>query len=116
MVERNVMKNRNINYAKQYNDPKKEERKDTSEEALEETHISNEETIEIEPIVKMAIVDIEKNQTLNLREEKSLESNIITVLSNGETVVINEMFGDWTYVSTEASATGYVMTKYLKFI
>ena len=103
------MKNRNVDYTKKYNDQEKVEQQ-------EEFEIIDNRPVEEEIVELKATVDIDAHQTLNLREGMSSDSEIITTIPSGKIVVVNENGQDWCQVITESGATGYVMTKYLKFI
>lgn len=116
MVERTIMRSNKTDYSKKYNDSEKsqEEVKEifTPVEEISETEVYEES----EPIISEAIVDIDKNQTLNLRSEMSTDSDVITTLQNGKHVMVDESFSDWHHVTTETGATGYVMAQFIKFI
>lgn len=66
------------------------------------------------PTTKIAKVNAENG--LNLRAGKSLEADIITILSDEEEVnVEGKTIGGWTKVSTKNGDTGYVVSEYLVF-
>lgn len=129
MVERTKMGNRNrTDYTKRFHNPVKPERVDEVpvEEVTEEVETVEEPVVETveeaveetqpEVITKLGIVNIEKNQSLNLREDMDTDSTIVKTLNTQESVIIDNEFHDWYHVTTESGAEGYVMSKFIKVV
>lgn len=120
------MKNRNrTNYASKFKDNyeteylvdetnEENDEEITEPEIVEETQFAAEEEVDECPVDnKYGIVDISKNQTLNLRENPNTEAEIVKTLKSGEQVVINDTYSDWYHVTSESGAEGYVVSKYI---
>lgn len=114
------MKNRNrTNYASKFNDNYETEYLvDETDEENEEDIIEPEIEAEVEdhPIddTKYGVVDISKNQTLNLRENPDPEAAIVKSLKSNEQVIVNDTYSEWYHVTSESGAEGYVVSKYIK--
>lgn len=75
-----------------------------------------EETEEFEVITKEGIVNINANQTLNLRSEMDTNAIIVKQLNSKELVIIDNEYTDWYHVVTESGAEGYVMSKFIELV
>lgn len=104
MVERIIMRN-NINYNKKY-DKIEESVNDSVEENVEESEKKS----------VLAIVSIDPSKTLNLREHKSTESEVVKSLHDSDCLEIIDEDEEWYHVCTEGGAFGYVMSKFVKKI
>lgn len=120
------MGNRNkMDYTKRFGNPVKNERVEetpietTTDEVVDIMEEPVEETVEeTQPqvLTKEGIVDIAKNQSLNLREDMDANANIVKTLNNKESVIIDNEYHDWYHVITESGAEGFVMSKYIKLV
>lgn len=116
------MGNRNkMDYTKRFGNPVKNEHVEetpietTTDEVVEITEEPVEET-QPQVFTKEGIVDIAKNQSLNLREDMDANANIVKTLNNKESVIIDNEYHDWYHVITESGAEGFVMSKYIKLV
>lgn len=97
-----------------------ENNQDLTEENIDEN------VNKLEQCKRKGKVNIEVNQSLNLRENPSTDSNVIKTLSNDEHVIIenaiwdenNEKFIDqeWYHIVTENGAEGHVMSKFIEIV
>ena len=51
---------------------------------------------------------------LNLREKPDLNSNVVLILSFGETLKVDKFKDGWAHVSTKEGIEGYVVQDYIK--
>lgn len=105
----NYKKNRDV-----FKPVEEEEVIEIVDEVVEETI---EEVVEKEPVVEVTTLEgkVTGCKKLNVRKNPSTASEVICVVSENDTVLIDEVesTGEWYKICTEAGAYGFCMKKYI---